>query len=255
MSVIYNRIGDLFFRAQGKFSEALDAFQRALEIIKRLADQDKTNAGWQNDLAVSYERNGDFFKARGELSEALKFYELTVNIRQELAQQDRSNTVWQRNLCVCYQDVGDVLQASGKRQEALDTYQKSLAICEQLLKMDTSNTLWQSDLSLSCAKVGDALVAKKDLSAALEAYERALIMPRYPGRVLFKQDKANGIWRRDVIASLCKVAEARILRKTETDIVTVQALLPEASVLAADYHGSDRQQLIDSINEVAQKLK
>jgi hypothetical protein len=33
--------------------EALEAYQQSLAIIKRLAEQDKTNSGWQRDLIVS----------------------------------------------------------------------------------------------------------------------------------------------------------------------------------------------------------
>jgi hypothetical protein len=36
--------------AQGELSEALEAYQQSLTIVKRLADQDKSNAGWQWDV-------------------------------------------------------------------------------------------------------------------------------------------------------------------------------------------------------------
>jgi hypothetical protein len=39
--------------AQGKLQEALDTYQQSLKIRQTLAEQDKTNSGWQRDLIVS----------------------------------------------------------------------------------------------------------------------------------------------------------------------------------------------------------
>jgi len=38
--------------AQGKLPEALDAYQQSLDFRRRMAEQDKSNAGWQRDLSV-----------------------------------------------------------------------------------------------------------------------------------------------------------------------------------------------------------
>jgi hypothetical protein len=44
--------------AQGKLQEALDDYQQCLVISKRLAEQDKSNSGWQRDLIVSLYKVG-----------------------------------------------------------------------------------------------------------------------------------------------------------------------------------------------------
>jgi hypothetical protein len=49
--------------AQGKLQETLEAYRQYLAIIKRLAEQDKTNAGWQQDLSLSYEKVGNVLVA------------------------------------------------------------------------------------------------------------------------------------------------------------------------------------------------
>ena len=43
------KVGEVLV-AQGKLQEALEACQQSLAIAKRLAEQDKTNSGWQRDL-------------------------------------------------------------------------------------------------------------------------------------------------------------------------------------------------------------
>ena len=51
--------------------DALDINQQALEISKRLAEQDKSNSGWQRDLSVGYNEVGDVLEAQGKLLDGL----------------------------------------------------------------------------------------------------------------------------------------------------------------------------------------
>ena len=95
-------------------------YQQGLAISERLAEQDKTNAGWQRDLSVSYEKVGDVLVAQGKLQDALDAYQQSLAISKRLAEQDKSNSGWQRDLSVSYDKVGDVLVAQGKLQDALD---------------------------------------------------------------------------------------------------------------------------------------
>jgi hypothetical protein len=41
---------------QGKLDEALKSYRDSLAIAERLAASDRSNTGWQRDLAVSYDR-------------------------------------------------------------------------------------------------------------------------------------------------------------------------------------------------------
>jgi predicted negative regulator of RcsB-dependent stress response len=66
--------------------------------MKRLAEQDKTNSGWQRDLSVSYQKVGDVLVAQGKLQEALEAYQQTLAIMKRLAEQDKTNSGWQRDL-------------------------------------------------------------------------------------------------------------------------------------------------------------
>jgi hypothetical protein len=72
--VILNNLGDVL-EAQGKLPEALEAYQQTLTILKRLAEQDRSNVGWQRDLSVSYENVGGVLAAQGKITEALKSYQ------------------------------------------------------------------------------------------------------------------------------------------------------------------------------------
>ena len=78
---LLSNLGDVLV-AQGKLQEALEACQQDLAISKRLAEQDKTNFGWQRDLSVSYNKVGDVLVAQGKLQEALEAYQQSLNDRQ-----------------------------------------------------------------------------------------------------------------------------------------------------------------------------
>jgi len=86
--------------AQGKLQEALEAYQQALTIAKTLAEQDKTNSGWQLDLSISYDSVGDVLVAQGKLQEAPEAYQQSLAIFKRLAERDKTNSGWRRDLIV-----------------------------------------------------------------------------------------------------------------------------------------------------------
>jgi tetratricopeptide (TPR) repeat protein len=106
--------------AQGKLQEALEAYQQSLAIFKRLAEQDKTNSGWQSDLSLSYEKVGDVLVAQGDLAGALKNYRECFQIIEKLASQDPSNAIWQNGTAWNRYCVAKVLIPikNGDRNEA-----------------------------------------------------------------------------------------------------------------------------------------
>jgi tetratricopeptide (TPR) repeat protein len=183
--------------AQGKLQEALDAYQQGLAIAKRLAEEDKSNAGWQRDLSVSYNKVGGVLEVQGKLQDAMDAYQQSLNIRRTLADQDKSNAGWQRDLSVSYERVGNVLEAQGKLQDALDAYQQSLNIRRTLADQDKSNAGWQRDLSVSDEKVGGVLEAQGKLQDALDAYQQGLAISKR----LADQDKSNAGWQQDLSVS------------------------------------------------------
>lgn len=59
---------------QGKLADALKSYQARQEIILRLASSDPSNAAWQCDLSVSFNKIGDVEVNRGDLADGLKSY-------------------------------------------------------------------------------------------------------------------------------------------------------------------------------------
>ena len=138
-----------------------------------------------------------------------------------------------------------MLVAQGKLQEALEAYQQSLAIMKRLAEQDKTNSGWQRDLSVSYEKVGDVLVAQGKLQEALEAYQQSLAIAKR----LAEQDKTNSGWERDLIVSLFEVATTMAKIGGDDGGFRAQEIVQEALNLTDKYPGTDRQQLIDALNQ------
>jgi tetratricopeptide (TPR) repeat protein len=120
--------------AQRKLSEALDAYQQSLKIRQVLAEQDKTNTGWQRDLAMSYDRIGEVLEAQGKLPEALDAYRDYFDISDMLASRDPSNATWQNGAAWSRYCIASVLLRfkDGDRNEARRLVAEGIEIMKRL---------------------------------------------------------------------------------------------------------------------------
>jgi tetratricopeptide (TPR) repeat protein len=98
-SVLTNRQGDVLL-AQGDLGGALAAYRESLEVSRRLAQADASNAGWQRDLSFSLTRMAEFHEQRGDRAEAMRFAEESLVINERLAALDRTNATWQQDVKV-----------------------------------------------------------------------------------------------------------------------------------------------------------
>jgi Flp pilus assembly protein TadD len=108
---------------QGDSQGALDAAERARNILRSLLSQDPNNNQWQHDLAVSYERIGDSQLAMGRQREALDAYQEALKGRRQLAENIPDNAGFQRDLAVSYVKLGDALvvgSTCGRNQRERD---------------------------------------------------------------------------------------------------------------------------------------
>jgi eukaryotic-like serine/threonine-protein kinase len=227
-AVMLINLGDVQI-AQSRLLEALNAYQQSLTILKRLADQDKSNLSWQRDLSTGYGKVGNVLLAQGKLQEALNAYQQDLALSKRLAEQDKSNSSWQRELSVSYEEVGNALVAQGKLQEALDAYRQSLTLLRTLASQDKSNAGRQRDLSVGYEKVGDILLAQGKLQEALDAYRQSLTIRQ----TLTDQDKSNSGWQWDLSVSYEKVGDVLVAQgKLQEALEAYRQYLAIAKVLA-----------------------
>jgi tetratricopeptide (TPR) repeat protein len=98
--------------AQGQLDEALAAYRADLAIAERLATADPSNAGWQRDLFLSYEKLGSVEERNQNPKDAAPYYAEAAKIIRQLVPRDPSNAQWQRDLARIEQRLATVSAAS-----------------------------------------------------------------------------------------------------------------------------------------------
>jgi eukaryotic-like serine/threonine-protein kinase len=179
---------------QGKPTQALDYYQEALKIRRKLDKSNHNNPILEADLAANLQQVGSAFESRGDVEKALENYEEARDIRRKLIKQAPQNLEWQRQLARSLEKVGLIRQAQGDSSGALKSYRESLDIAITLNKLDPKNTAVQSEIWLLDARVGEALDAVKDRSGALDYYRRSLTV----AQALKAQERDNREWQREV---------------------------------------------------------
>src|ERR1700752_5456561 len=96
----------------------------ALAIIRRLAQQNPSNADWQGELAVAQRRIGDVLQARGKLEAAQAAFGEALAISRHLTEQDPSNADWQRDLAVACWRIAHLEAKAGRPAAAVLLYQE-----------------------------------------------------------------------------------------------------------------------------------
>ncbi|MBI1292255.1 hypothetical protein GC173_13610 [bacterium] len=180
----------------------------AHDVLKSHAESAPANAGWQRDLAVSYDRIGNMEAARGNLDAALVAYSEGLAIAKHLAASDTTNAGWQRGLSVSHGKIGDMEAARGNLDVALAAYSETHAILKRLAASDTTNAGWQRDLSVSHDNIGDMEAARGNLDAALAAYSEGLAIAKR----LAASDTANAGWQRDLSVSYNNIGDMEAAR-------------------------------------------
>jgi tetratricopeptide (TPR) repeat protein len=160
--------------AQDPLAEVLASHQVTLAIMDRLAKANLRNAGWQRDLAVSYDRVGNLLVWQDNLPDALKSYQASLGIVDRLARLDPGNVGWQRDVAQAYVRIGDVLGQQHNLADAMKSYQASLAVAERLAGADPGNARELGALAATYSKVGDVLVEQDNAPEALKSFAASL---------------------------------------------------------------------------------
>jgi len=156
-----------------------------LSIISRLAKSDADNAGWQSDLADTYDWIGDVQRAQSDLGAAMSSYQASLAIRERLTKSYPNNATWKRGLMVSHNKIGNIQPRQGDLATALRSYQAMLTIIEPLAKSDPSNAGWQRDLSVCNDKVGEALFGLGQAKQALSYFDAAIQFRKAPDDAAF----------------------------------------------------------------------
>jgi tetratricopeptide (TPR) repeat protein len=211
--------------AQGQLDTAQAAFDQNLAILRRLAKQDPSNAGWQRDLAVAYGQVAGVLEAQGRLEAAQAAFEQHLAILRRLAEQDPSNAGWQRELAGGHSRVGAILQAQGRLEMAQAAFDQDLTISRRLAEQDPSNAGWQRNLAVAHGVVGGVLEAQGQLAQARAAFDRNLAILRR----LAEQDPSNAGRQQELAVAYSRVGG---VLETQGRLEAAQAAFDQSLVIS-----------------------
>jgi tetratricopeptide (TPR) repeat protein len=144
-SAIHGQIGDAY-RAQGRFADALVAYQQALAVDERLLANGPSDPERLEAVAARLERIGTDLALEGNLQESLSAQEKSLSIAKRLAAEHPSERGKGQTLAIQYEKVGELQARLNKADDALESYLSSLHIRSPLAQQDPNNTTYQRDL-------------------------------------------------------------------------------------------------------------
>ena len=128
--------------ASGDYRGASSLLERTIGIRRELADQDKTNVEYPDDLANSLMLSGESLEASGNLTKALEAYQEARAISEPIVAAHPRRIDYRRDLARLYTDIGGAFVAMSHQDEAAVWYQKGLDLWKEL---QDQHALWAKE--------------------------------------------------------------------------------------------------------------
>jgi tetratricopeptide (TPR) repeat protein len=155
-SIALGNIGNIYHN-QGKPDEALEYYQQALEINKKL--------GYEQGIAHNLSNVGTVYNDLGKHDEALKFQEEALEISRKIEDEP--------GIANSLNNIGVVYNDSGKAEKALKFYQEALEINKKMGHEEgMANVI--NNIGLTYSKL-------REINLALNYYQEALKINRKIG--------------------------------------------------------------------------
>ena len=154
--ILYHQIGNVY-QQQQKWREALDAYQRALELQEQ--------HGQQHQSGDTYHQIGCVYQQQ-QSHEALEAYQRALKLYKQYDQQHEAGDT--------YHNIGTVYQMQQQWQQALVTYQRALELKEHHGQQHKSGDTYH--------QIGMVYQEQRQWQPALAAYQRALKLQEQHGQ-------------------------------------------------------------------------
>jgi tetratricopeptide (TPR) repeat protein len=164
LSVSMGRFGRLLART-GEWAEALDAFEKAAELVAELLRDDPENVNLRNEVAVTTGMIGDALRGLGRLDEAAAAYHDSAELRARLLQTDPESFKLQESLAVGLGRVAEISLLRGELDEADRASARSLELSEHLAWVAPGQPKIRAELVSAHLRRGDVLRALGRLEA------------------------------------------------------------------------------------------
>ncbi|MDR1646374.1 MAG: tetratricopeptide repeat protein [Tannerellaceae bacterium] len=134
-------------KAYEDYSKAKDAYMEALEIYRKLADDNPK--AYQPDVATTLNNVGTLHMNNRDFSDAAKAYEEALTIRRQLAAENPQ--AYRPDLAATLNNVGILRWKTKELPKAKDAYEEALQIYRELA--DENPQAYQPDLAMTLANL------------------------------------------------------------------------------------------------------
>ena len=157
-------------RDQGHLAAAIESFQAALAISRRLAEAAPDNVARQ----VAYSRLWAFVGMadwyQGDLESAQQNFERARDVVQNAPARAAHDPDLIFQLTAIDNNIGQVLEARGKLDEAALQYETMLKHCKDLVSGRTAKPVWEAQLGAAHNNLGKVALMRGDLATAVAEY-------------------------------------------------------------------------------------
>jgi eukaryotic-like serine/threonine-protein kinase len=178
LAEVYLKIGDVQGRPYkanlGNTAGALDSYQKAFEILRRLSAGDPANEDVKRRLAASHDDLCAVYEAMGRAGGAEDHCREALDLRRQISAAQPDNRIKRRELADAHTDFANALQLSGKWSEVKDHRNQAIAIYQELSAADPVDQDAQMSLSNAYMKLGRTLILTKEYAVALVQQRKSL---------------------------------------------------------------------------------
>ncbi len=161
----------------GKPVEAMAAYEKSLEIAKKLIEANPSDVWALYDLCETLNRVGDLYTQLGKPGDALSSHEMARALLAKPAESDPTYFAYlQRELATSLDKIGLLLSASGKSGDALAACRKAMAIRKRLSDAQPDVAWMREDLADSLGALGTVQRRAGQPAEAVASHRRAIAL-------------------------------------------------------------------------------
>lgn len=199
VALAWRQVGTVHHQ-RSEFEQAMDVFQRSLQIYASIQTQNPENLDYLFELSQAEFWVGYIHFERGEYLQALDKLNRYLEISEQLFESDRANTAYIMEMAYAHANLFDVYaQMVGSDPESLVFHAgEGVRYNELALELAPDNEYFLSMLSETTADLADALMRVCRLEEAYGARLRSLeitraLVERNPRNSKFREDVGNAL--------------------------------------------------------------
>ena len=195
LAFVDNKVGETL-KQLGQSSDAMDQFNNALEIARKMAANPAATIEQQAYLPSTLVKIAGIL-VKTDLQTALADYAEAISLQKALVAKAPRNDIVLGNLLLSYRANGDALlkdalTKQGDFQPAFDQFEAAIAVGKGLLNNDAGNALWLIYLASAYHHYGDSLISANRLSDALAQFKNEIAIRQ----TLVSKDPTNSAWQK-----------------------------------------------------------